>query len=130
MKSLWNIIKLHFIAIVKWLDWFLGGFDGPLKVLITVVVIDYFTEVMCVNFGYKSSNEIGLQCITKKLLVFLVVGIVNIISEHVIGTECDLRIVVICFYISHECISFLKNAVILGLPVPKKIKKIFELLGD
>lgn len=130
MKSFWNAIQLISIAIGGWLDWFLGGFDGLLYVLIAVVIIEYITDVMCAIVDHKLSSEIGFKGISKKVLIFLLVGIANIISVQAIGVECGLRKAVICFYISHEGISLLKNAVKLGLPVPGKIKTMLEQLDD
>lgn len=130
MKSFWNVI--HFISMVVegWIDWFLGGFDGLLYVLIAVVVIEYITNVMCGIVEHNLSSELGFKGISKKVLIFLLVGIANIISMQGVGTKCDLRDAVICFYISREGLSFLTSAVRVGLPVPGKIKTMLEQLDD
>jgi len=62
------------------------------------------------------------------VLIFLLVGVANILDVQVIGTGCVLRTAVIFFYISNEGVSLLENAAYLGLPVPEKIKTVLEQL--
>ena len=64
------------------------------------------------------------------MLIFLRVGIANVLDVQVIGTGSVLRTAVIFFYISNEGVSLLENAAHLGLPVPEKIKIILEQLHD
>lgn len=68
--------------------------------------------------------------IFRKVLIFLLVGIANIIDVQVIGTGAVLRTAVIFFYISNEGVSLLENAGHLGLPIPEKIKTVLEQLHD
>ena len=128
MKEFWNTIQLIFTAIGGWLGWFLGGCDGLLYALIAFVAIDYITGVMCAVIDHRLSSEIGFKGIFKKVLIFLLVGVANILDVQVIGTGCVLRTAVIFFYISNEGVSLLENAAYLGLPVPEKIKTVLEQL--
>lgn len=128
MKEFWNTIQLIFTAIGGWLGWFLGGCDGLLYALIVFVAIDYITGVMCAVIDHRLSSEVGFKGIFKKVLIFLLVGIANILDVQVIGTGCVLRTAVIFFYISNEGVSLLENAAYLGLPVPEKIKTVLEQL--
>ena len=130
MKEFWNTIQLIFTAIGGWLGWFLGGCDGLLYALIAFVTIDYITGVMCAVIDHRLSSEVGFKGIFKKGLIFLLVGVANILDVQVIGTGCVLRTAVIFFYISNEGVSLLENAAYLGLPVPEKIKTVLEQLHD
>ncbi len=130
MKEFWNTIQLIFTGIGGWLGYFLGGCDGLLFALIAFVVIDYITGVMCAINDKKLSSEVGFRGICRKVIIFLLVGIANILDVHVIGTGSVLRTAVIFFYISNEGISLLENASHLGLPVPEKIKIVLEQLHD
>lgn len=130
MKEFWNTIQLIFTAIGGWLGWFLGGCDGLLYTLLAFVVIDYITGVMCAVIDKKLSSEVGFKGIFKKVLIFLLVGIANILDVQVIGTGCVLRTAVIFFYISNEGVSLLENAGHLGLPIPQKMRDILEQLHD
>ena len=130
MKEFWNTIQLIFSAVGGWLGYFLGGCDGLLYALIAFVVIDYITGVMCAIINRELSSAVGFKGIFRKVLIFLLVGIANIIDVQVIGTGAVLRTAVIFFYISNEGVSRLENAGHLGLPIPEKIKTVLEQLHD
>ena len=130
MKEFWNTIQLIFTAVGGWLGYFLGGCDGLLYALIAFVVIDYITGVMCAIIDRKLSSAVGFKGIFRKVLIFLLVGIANIIDVQVVGTGAVLRTAVIFFYISNEGVSLLENAGHLGLPIPEKIKTVLEQLHD
>ena len=130
MKEFWNTIQLIFTALGGWLGYFLGGCYGLLYALIAFVVIDYITGVMCAIINRELSSAVGFKGIFRKVLIFLLVGIANIIDVQVIGTGAVLRTAVIFFYISNEGVSLLENAGHLGLPIPEKIKTVLEQLHD
>lgn len=130
MKQFWNTIQLVFSALGGWIGYFLGGCDGLLYALIAFVVIDYVTGVMCAIINRELSSAVGFKGIFRKVLIFLLVGIANIIDVQVIGTGAVLRTAVIFFYISNEGVSLLENAGHLGLPIPEKIKTVLEQLHD
>ena len=130
MKEFWNTIQLIFSAVGGWLGYFLGGCDGLLYALIAFVVIDYITGVMCAIINRELSSAVGFKGIFRKVLIFLLVGIANVIDVQVIGTGAVLRTAVIFFYISNEGVSLLENAGHLGLPIPEKIKTVLEQLHD
>ena len=130
MKEFWNLIQFIFTAIGGWLGYFLGGCDGLLIALVVFVAVDYVTGVMCAISDKKLSSEVGFKGICRKVLIFLLVGIANILDAQVIGTGSVLRTAVIFFYLSNEGVSLLENAAHLGLPVPEKIKTVLEQLHD
>ena len=130
MKEFWNTIQLVFTAIGGWLGYFLGGCDGLLIALVVFVVVDYLTGVMCAIADHKLSSAVGFKGICRKVLIFLLVGIANILDVQVIGTGSVLRTAVIFFYLSNEGVSLVENAAHLGLPVPDKLKDVLEQLHD
>lgn len=130
MKEIWNVVQLVLTAIGGCLGYFLGGCDSLLYALITFVIIDYITGVMCAINDKILSSEVGFRGICRKVLIFLLVGIANILDFHVIGTGSVFRTAVIFFYISNEGISLLENAAHLGLPVPQKIRVVLEQLHE
>ena len=94
MKEFW--ITIHFfVTIGGWLGYFLGGCDGLLYALIAFAVIDYITGVMCAIADKTLSSEVGFKGICRKVLVFLLVGIANVLDVQVIGTGSVLRTAVI-----------------------------------
>lgn len=130
MKEFWNTIQLAFAAIGGWLGYFLGGCDGLLIALIVFAVVDYITGVMCAVADHSLSSAVGFKGICRKVLIFALVGIANIIDVHVIGDGSILRTAVIFFYLSNEGVSLLENAAHLGLPIPEKLKDVLEQLHD
>ena len=130
MKAIWTWIQLAFAGIGGWLGWFLGGADGFLYALIAFVAVDYITGIMCAIADKKLSSEVGFKGICRKVLIFALVGIANIVDVQVLATPGVLRTAVIFFYISNEGVSLLENSTHLGLPVPQKLKDILEQLHD
>ena len=130
MKSIWTGIQIAFSALGGFLGWFLGGADGFLYALIAFVVIDYITGVMCAIADKSLSSEVGFKGICRKVLIFILVGIGNIIDVYVLGDAGVLRTAVIFFYLSNEGVSLLENAAHLGLPVPDKLKDVLQQLHN
>ena len=130
MKDFWNVIQLIFSALGGWLGYFLGGCDGLLYTLLAFTAMDYITGVMCAVNDKTLSSEVGFRGICRKVMIFMLVGIANILDADVVGTGCVLRTAVIFLYISNEGVSLLENAAHLGLPVPEKIKTVLEQLHD
>ena len=130
MKEFWNMVQMVFAAVGGWLGYFLGGNDGLLIALVLFAAVDYLTGVMCAVSDKVLSSNVGFKGICRKVLIFLLVGIANILDIHFIGTGSVLRTAVIFFYISNEGVSLLENAAHLGLPVPEKIKAVLEQLHD
>lgn len=130
MKDFWNVIQLIFSALGGWLGYFLGGCDGLLYTLLAFTAMDYITGVMCAVNDHTLSSEVGFRGICRKVLIFLLVGIANVLDVQVIGTDSVLRTAVIFFYISNDGISLLENAAHLGLPVPENIKAVLEQIHN
>lgn len=103
MKQTWNLIQTGF------------------------VVVDYITGVLRAINEKKVSSRIGAKGITKKILIFLLVGVGHMLDLE-LKTGNVLRDAVIFFYISNEGISLLENAVSIGLPVPEKVKEALKQL--
>lgn len=130
MKEFWNTVQMAFTAVGGWLGYFLGGCDGLLIALVVFALADYVTGVMCAISDKKLSSEVGFRGICRKVLLFLLVGVANILDIHIIGTGSVLRTAVIFFYLSNEGVSLLENAAYLGLPVPTKLKDVLAQLHD
>ena len=130
MRSIWTGIQIAFSAIGGLIGWFLGGFDGFLYALIAFAVIDYITGVMCAISDKKLSSEVGFKGICRKVLIFVLVGIGNLVDVYVLGEAGVLRTAVIFFYLSNEGVSLLENSAHLGLPIPQKLKSVLEQLHN
>ena len=130
MKEIWTGIQIGITTLGGFLGWFLGGIDGFLYALIAFTVIDYITGVMCAITDKKLSSSVGFKGICRKVLIFTLVGIGNIVDVYVLGQGGVLRTAVIFFYLSNEGVSLLENAAHLGLPIPEKMKSILAQLHN
>ncbi len=130
LKEIVGYCQLGFAAVGGALGWFIGGLDGFLYALIAFVVIDYLTGLLAAGVQKKLSSEVGFKGIAKKIAVFLLVGIANIIDVDVIQNGTALRTAVIFFYLSNEGLSILENAGNIGLPIPEKLKTMLAQLKD
>ena len=130
MKEIWNWTQAAIAAAGGGLGYFLGGWDGFLYALLAFVIIDYITGIMCAVLDKKLSSEVGSRGIFKKVLIFSLVAIGNIVDQYVIGEGSVIRTAVIFFYLSNEGVSILENAAHIGLPVPQKLKDILEQLHN
>ncbi len=130
MKNIVNVVQLIFTALGGYIGWFLGGLDGFLYALLAFVVIDYLTGVMVALIEKKLSSEVGFRGIFKKVLVFGLVGIGNMVDVYLLQNGSAIRTAVVFFYLSNEGISILENTGKIGLPVPGKLKNILEQLKE
>ena len=130
MKEFWNMIQLIITAMGGWLGYFLGGCDGLLIALVLFAVVDYLTGIMCAVVDQKLSSQVGFKGICRKVLIFLLVGIANIIDVQVIGTGSVVQTGVIFFYLSNEGVSILENAAHLGLPIPEALRAALAQIHD
>ena len=107
---------------------FLGNMDGILYALVIFVILYYVTGVLYAVEEKNLSSAVGYEGIARKVTIFILVGIANILDSYILGQSGVLRAVVIFFYLSNEGISILENATELGLPVPEKLKNILNQL--
>ena len=128
MKEVWTWIQIAFSALGGFVGWFLGGADGFLYALLAFVVIDYITGILCAVADKSLSSEVGFKGICRKVLIFALVGIGNIVDIYVMGEAGILRTAVIFFYLSNEGVSLLENSAHLGLPIPEKLKTVLSQL--
>ena len=123
MKNVLETVTLGFGSVGGILGLLFGELDGSLYALVVFVIADYFTGVMNAISEKKISSDIGADGISKKICIFVLVAIANIVDVNILNSGAAVRTAVIFFYLSNEGISVLENAVKLGLPVPEKLKE-------
>lgn len=130
MKNVVTVGQYVFTGIGGVMGWIFGGFDGFLYALIAFVVADYLTGVMAAIYTKQLSSEVGFKGIARKVAIFLLVGIGNIIDIEILKTGAILRTAVIFFYLSNEGVSIIENAAKLDLPIPKQLVSVLEQIKD
>ena len=119
-------------------SYFFGGFsDKLIAAMVILSVIDYITGVIKAILRKELSSDIGFRGIIRKCMMFMLVGVANIIDVHLLtmltltGTDGGLlRDTVLLFFIVNECVSVLENAVSGGVPVPEKLREVLKQLNS
>ncbi|MBZ4647269.1 MAG: toxin secretion/phage lysis holin [Clostridia bacterium] len=123
-KKLYNIIVTSGGALASYL---FGGWSALLGILLGFVVIDYVTGFLAAAIEGELSSKTGLKGIAKKVCVFAVVAIANLI-DAAMGNQHILRDATIFFYLSNELLSIIENVGRAGIPVPSQIQKAVKVL--
>lgn len=124
VRSVLFVVERNIIGIA------LGGWDGLLSALVLFMVVEYLTQILIAVLNKKLSGEIGFDGIAKKVTIFFLVAMGNVIDVLIFQNENIIRTAVIFFYLSNEGITILENVEILGLPIPHKLKNILGQLKD
>ena len=110
-------------------------------ILIAVMTIDFITGLICgamgksnkTENGYIASNQafIGLM---KKALILLVVLLAALLDRAVsegAGIQFDAVMGATClWFIASEGFSILENVALMGIPVPKIMLKLLEIMKE
>ena len=127
-------------ALVSFIAFLLRSIDALVLVLVFMIVLDTITGYITAGFFKKSKKTItgGLSsCISKegtkkKAMTVVVVGsIIGLdygLNSIGITEFKTLKDAIIIFYIADECLSIIENAGLCGLPIPKKLKDVLEVL--
>ena len=97
-------------------SYFLGGWSSLLGVLLAFVVIDYISGVVAAAIEGKLNSAVGLKGISKKVFVFVLVGVANLVDVS-LGDTHFFRDATIFFYLANELLSILENAGRVGVPI-------------
>lgn len=128
MNKVWNVLSAVFATIGLWLGLFIGPVNGLLIALIVFVITDYITGFASAIVRKELSSSVGFKGLARKVLIFLIVGIANVLDVYVLGANAVLRTAVILFYMCNEGLSIIENAGEIGLPIPKKLKQVLAQL--
>lgn len=128
MNKVWNVLSGVFAVIGLWLGLFIGPVSGLLIALIVFVITDYITGLASAIVRKELSSSVGFKGLARKILIFLIVGIANVLDVYVLGANAVLRTAVILFYMANEGLSIIENAGEIGLPIPKKLKEVLAQL--
>lgn len=118
------------------LSYFIGGVDTMFIVLCVFLAVDYISGII-VALVFKNSTKtesgklnsaVSFKGLCKKFFVIILVGVAHLL-DIALGTNF-IRGGVIIAYISNETISIIENAGLMGLPIPKPLKKAIEILQE
>lgn len=130
MKEIVACLQIFFAAVGAAVGYFLGKIDGLFITLLVFIIVDYITGIIKAIIKKKLNSEIGFKGILKKIIIFMIVGVANLIDVNILSGENVLRAAIIFFYISNEGISIIENCSKIGLPIPQKLKDVLEQLNQ
>lgn len=120
-----NYFEALFALAGAFISFFIGGLDGLMKLLVILVISDFITGVLKGLILKKYSSEIGFHGISKKVCMFIFIGMANVIDNEMLGHSEVLRDAVVLFYLANEGLSVVENAIEMGAPVPDGMKERF-----
>lgn len=123
MSGFWSVVLSGCRTFV---NWYWGGFDGLMSSLAVFVAMAHVTSGMCAAIDRRPIGRAVIQDIFKSILIFILVGIGNILDTNVLTSTPALRTTIILYYFSVEGLIILKNTVHMGLPVPEKLREVLE----
>lgn len=110
-------------------------------ILMAVMTIDFVTGLICGAMGKSNKTENGYISsgtafvgLMKKALILLVVLLAALLDQAVsagVGITFDAVMGATClWFIASEGISILENVAMMGIPVPKILLKLLEIMKD
>ncbi|MBR0096933.1 MAG: phage holin family protein [Synergistaceae bacterium] len=110
--------------------WYFGKIDGFLYALLAFSTADYITGVMAAYSQKTLSSAVGFKGIAGKIMIFLLVGVANVMDMLLFGQADTLRTAVIMFYIANESLSIIENAIKLNVPIPDALRDKLKQFHD
>ena len=98
-----------------------GGWDVSIKLLITLILIDYVTGFLAALKHKKLNSDVMYWGGIRKGIVFCVIIVAVFADQLLNNSQPILRTLVIYYYIAREMLSFAENCALLGVPLPKKL---------
>lgn len=115
-----------------------GGWTDGTRVLVILMLVDYVLGCACALTGNSAKtvtghflSKVAFMGILKKGVIMLVILVAVQLDKAVgSGTGTMFRSVCEFFYIANEGLSIVENAGLLGVPIPKALRKALEALRD
>lgn len=109
----------------------LGGWDVAIKLLVTLIVIDYMTGFLAAAKYKKINSDVMFWGGIRKGVVFFVIIVAVLADEMLNNSMPVLRTLVIYYYIAREGLSVTENCALLGVPLPQQLVDVLaQLQGD
>lgn len=122
MEKIIDYLKYFVMVLGTGFTWLLGAWDTAIVVLVCFMVADYITGLMKATYTKELSSDTGLKGIARKFLILLII-MVAVLLDRLLNTGTWVFRTLACyFYIANEGISILENSIVMGLPVPDKLK--------
>lgn len=127
-----GVYEMNIMEGIRHLASILFGYENLniLYALIVLVTLDYITGVCVAIKDRELSSTVGAKGISRKIVVFALIALSNIVDTYFLNSAGPLEAVTILFYCTNEAISILENACKMGVPVPQKLKDVLQLFKN
>ena len=116
-----TIVKTVIAALGTAATYLWGGWDAVLLALVVLVSIDYVSGVVAAWHRKELDSRIGARGIARKVGMFVVIAVANIIDRTGGLGEPILRTATIWWYLGNESLSIVENLADIGVPIPERI---------
>ena len=107
-----------------------GGWDAVFTALVVLACMDYVTGWAAAWVHGRLSSDVGRRGIARKVGMFVVVAVCNILDQLGGLGEPILRTVAIWWYIGNEALSVVENLSEIGVPIPGRLRQALAVLRD
>lgn len=125
--------------IMRWLAAAVGAVVGlfmqmpaAVRLLMLLMVLDYFSGVGAAALGRSKksdtgalSSKVGFIGLARKAMILGIVLLAAVLDRVMGSAACTGAVTL--FYIVNESLSILENAVLLGVPIPEKIRQTLDI---
>jgi len=125
-----NVWKTFIAAVGTAVTYLWGGFDAVFLALVVLACMDYVTGWAAAWVHRRLSSDIGRRGIARKVGMFVVVAVCNILDQLGGLGEPILRTVAIWWYIGNESLSVVENLGEVGVPIPGRLRQALAVLRD
>ncbi len=130
-----SVISTLFGAFGAFISTVIGPWNRYLETLLIVIVIDILTGIISAVIGKSPKSKTGklnskyiyIGMLKKSLIIFIVV-LANTVSN--LCGQPYIRDAVCLGYIVNDVVSIMENVSCAGVPFPKKIKDMLEVMED
>lgn len=117
----------QFGAFTKWVFMQIERYP-TVGTLLILLIMDFICGIMIAITAHRLSAAKAAKGVTRKVYTVLLVGVAAVFEPYTSGMP--LTKIVALFYCATEAISILKNAAVLGIPLPKPLVEILEKVRD
>ena len=116
-----TLVKTAIAAVGTVATYLWGGWDAVLLALVVLASLDYVSGVVAAWHRKELDSRVGARGIARKVGMFLVVAVCNIIDRTGGLGEPILRTATIWWYLGNEALSIVENLADIGVPIPTRI---------
>lgn len=123
-------VKVLFVAVGTAATYLWGGLDAVLMALVVLACLDYGSGWAAAWVGRRLSSDVGRRGIARKVGMFAIIALCNIVDQTGGLGEPILRTMAVWWYIGNESLSIVENLSEVGVPIPERLRQALAVLRD